>query len=75
MAATHLNLYMSTAVEDWASLTGIDDQLGITHYFLGIIISEVLGCTEPDPRMYAAGSQSMNLHLRTASSSTRTLTS
>jgi HAD superfamily hydrolase (TIGR01509 family) len=52
---------MCVVSDNWASLTGIYDQLGITHYFEAVVISEVLGCTKPDPRMYAAGRQSMGL--------------
>jgi putative hydrolase of the HAD superfamily len=36
-------------------------RLDIEHYFAGFVISEVLGCRKPDPRMYAAGSDLLGL--------------
>jgi putative hydrolase of the HAD superfamily len=35
--------------------------LDIERYFEGFVISEVLGCRKPDPRMYAAGSDLLGL--------------
>lgn len=35
--------------------------LDIERYFQGFVISEVMGCCKPDPRMYAAGSDLLGL--------------
>jgi putative hydrolase of the HAD superfamily len=47
--------------DSWAGLEKLFEQLGIARYFEGFVISEVLGCTKPDPRMYAAGSDLLGL--------------
>ncbi|MEV6630714.1 HAD-IA family hydrolase [Actinoplanes sp. NPDC051470] len=47
---------MSVVSDNWAA--GFDEtfrELGIARFFAGYVISELMGCTKPDPRMYAAG--------------------
>ena len=52
---------MSVVSDTWAGLEGTFDELDIAHHFEGFAISEVLGCREPDPRMYAAGRRALGL--------------
>ncbi|MBE1605301.1 HAD-IA family hydrolase [Actinopolymorpha pittospori] len=52
---------MSVVSDNWAGLELGYRALGIEHYFAGFVISEVLGCCKPDPRMYAAGSDLLGL--------------
>lgn len=47
--------------DTWAGLEAHYRQLGIEQYFEGFVISELMGCRKPDPRMYAAGSQLLGL--------------
>jgi HAD superfamily hydrolase (TIGR01509 family) len=52
---------MSVVSDSWAGLDDIFRSLDIDQYFTGFVISEVLGCNKPDPRMYAAGSDLLDL--------------
>jgi putative hydrolase of the HAD superfamily len=52
---------MSVVSDTWAGLEALFRSLGIEQYFAGFVISEVLGCNKPDPRMYAAGSALLGL--------------
>jgi putative hydrolase of the HAD superfamily len=52
---------MAVVSDNWAGLEHLYRALGIEHYFAGFVISEVLGCCKPDPRMYAAGSELLGL--------------
>ena len=52
---------MSVVSDNWAGLAGLFRSLDIEHYFAGFVISEVLGCCKPDPRMYAAGRELLGL--------------
>jgi FMN phosphatase YigB (HAD superfamily) len=52
---------MSVVSDTWAGLDAQFRELGIAPYFDGFVISEVLGCRKPDPRMYAAGSDLLGL--------------
>lgn len=52
---------MSVVSDAWAGLEGLFRSLGIEQYFAGFVISEVLGCRKPDPRMYAAGRELLGL--------------
>jgi HAD superfamily hydrolase (TIGR01509 family) len=52
---------MSVVSDTWAGLKSVFCDLGIERYFEGFVISEVLGCRKPDPRMYAAGSDLLGL--------------
>lgn len=52
---------MAIVSDAWPELTALYEQLGLRHYFATIVISAVLGCRKPDPRMYAAGSDGLGL--------------
>jgi len=56
-----LGVRMSVVSDTWAGLDVSFHQAGIGHYFEGFVMSEVLGCRKPDPRMYAAGSDLLGL--------------
>jgi putative hydrolase of the HAD superfamily len=53
---------MSVVSDTWAGLEVTFRSLDIEQYFAGFVISEVLGCRKPDPRMYAAGSDLLGLN-------------
>jgi beta-phosphoglucomutase-like phosphatase (HAD superfamily) len=46
---------------NWAGLEVHYRELDIERYFEGFVISEMMGCYEPDPRMYAASSDLLGL--------------
>jgi putative hydrolase of the HAD superfamily len=52
---------MAVVSDSWAGLEDLFEELGIARYFRGFVISEVLGCRKPDPRMYRAGSDLLGL--------------
>jgi putative hydrolase of the HAD superfamily len=52
---------MAVVSDNWAGLEDAYRELGIEWYFAGFVISEVLGCRKPDPRMYAAGRDLLGL--------------
>jgi putative hydrolase of the HAD superfamily len=52
---------MAVVSDNWAGLEDVYRDLSIEQYFAGFVISEVLGCNKPDPRMYAAGSELLGL--------------
>jgi putative hydrolase of the HAD superfamily len=52
---------MSVVSDAWAGLELAFRALDIERYFAGFVISQVLGCRKPDPRMYAAGSALLGL--------------
>jgi putative hydrolase of the HAD superfamily len=52
---------MVVVSDNWAGLELHYRTLDIERYFEGFVISEVLGCCKPDPRMYAAGSDLLGL--------------
>lgn len=54
-------LPMCVVSDNWASLEDVYRSLDLHEYFAGFVISEVLGCRKPDPRMYAAGSDLLGL--------------
>ena len=56
-----LGLPMAVVSDTWVGLDALFRELDIERYFAGFVISEVLGCNKPDPRMYAAGSDLLNL--------------
>ena len=56
-----LGVRMSVVSDTWAGLDVGFHEAGIGHYFEGFVMSEVLGCRKPDPRMYAAGSDLLGL--------------
>ena len=54
-------LAMCVVSDNWAGLEDVYRRLDLYRYFAGFVISEVLGCRKPDPRMYAAGSGLLGL--------------
>jgi HAD superfamily hydrolase (TIGR01509 family) len=52
---------MVVVSDNWAGLEDGYRELGLERYFAGFVISEVLGCIKPDPRMYAAGRELLGL--------------
>jgi putative hydrolase of the HAD superfamily len=52
---------MSVVSDSWAGLEAMFRSLDIEQYFAGFVISEVLGCRKPDPRMFAAGRELLGL--------------
>jgi HAD superfamily hydrolase (TIGR01509 family) len=53
-------LAMAVVSDAWPNLPDIHTALGIQHFFSGYAISSVVGCSKPDPRMYAAGARALN---------------
>jgi putative hydrolase of the HAD superfamily len=47
---------MAIVSDSWPGLEGLYRQLGLDRYFQAFVISAVLGCRKPHPRMYRAGS-------------------
>lgn len=47
--------------DNWATLPSTYEKLGLTRYVDAFVISEMLGCCKPDPRMYRAGSDALGL--------------
>jgi putative hydrolase of the HAD superfamily len=52
---------MAIVSDNWPGLEGLYRQLGLHTYFQAFVISAVLGCRKPDPRMYRAGSDALGL--------------
>jgi HAD superfamily hydrolase (TIGR01509 family) len=52
---------MAIVSDNWAGFEVLLRRLGIEHFFAGIVLSEVLGCRKPDPRMYEAGRAAVGL--------------
>jgi putative hydrolase of the HAD superfamily len=52
---------MVVVSDNWVGLEVHYRELDIERYFEGFVISEVMGCRKPDPRMYAAGSDLLGL--------------
>jgi HAD superfamily hydrolase (TIGR01509 family) len=52
---------MAVVSDTWAGLDETFRQLGVAEFFAGFVISELMGCRKPDPRMYAAGSDVLGL--------------
>ncbi|MGN9908565.1 HAD family hydrolase [Phytohabitans sp. LJ34] len=52
---------MAVVSDNWAGLEAHYRQLDIERYFEGFVISELMGCRKPDPRMYATGSDLLGL--------------
>jgi putative hydrolase of the HAD superfamily len=52
---------MAVVSDTWAGMELHYRELGIEQYFEGFVISELMGCRKPDPRMYAAGSDMLGL--------------
>jgi HAD superfamily hydrolase (TIGR01509 family) len=52
---------MAIVSDNWPGMEGLYRQLGLNDYFQAFVISAVLGCRKPDPRMYRAGSDALGL--------------
>jgi HAD superfamily hydrolase (TIGR01509 family) len=52
---------MVVVSDAWPDLDDLYQQLDLRHYFDALVISAVLGCRKPDPRMYRAGSDALGL--------------
>jgi putative hydrolase of the HAD superfamily len=52
---------MAVVSDNWPGLEGLYRRLGLDTYFRAFVISSVLGCRKPDPRMYRAGSDALGL--------------
>jgi HAD superfamily hydrolase (TIGR01509 family) len=52
---------MAVVSDSWPELVDLFGQLDLQKYFPTIVISAVLGCRKPDPRMYRAGSDGVGL--------------
>jgi putative hydrolase of the HAD superfamily len=52
---------MAIVSDNWPGLEGLYRQLDLHTYFQAFVISAVLGCNKPDPRMYRAGSDALGL--------------
>jgi putative hydrolase of the HAD superfamily len=52
---------MAVVSDNWPGLEGLYRRLGLDAYFQAFVISAVLGCRKPDPRMYRAGSDALGL--------------
>jgi putative hydrolase of the HAD superfamily len=52
---------MAVVSDSWPGLEGLYRELGLDAYFEAFVISAVLGCRKPDPRMYRAGSDALGL--------------
>jgi FMN phosphatase YigB (HAD superfamily) len=52
---------MAIVSDNWPGLEHLYRRLGLHAYFQGFVVSAVLGCRKPDPRMYRAGSDALGL--------------
>jgi putative hydrolase of the HAD superfamily len=52
---------MAIVSDSWPGLEQLYRRLGLDIYFQAFVISAVLGCNKPDPRMYRAGSEALGL--------------
>jgi FMN phosphatase YigB (HAD superfamily) len=52
---------MAVVSDNWPGLERLYRRLGLDTYFQAFVISAVLGCRKPDPRMYRAGSDALGL--------------
>lgn len=52
---------MAVVSDAWPNLRDMHRKLGIGSFFEGHAISAEVGCTKPDPRMYAAGAEVLGL--------------
>jgi HAD superfamily hydrolase (TIGR01509 family) len=57
----HAGVRMSVVSDAWPELVDLFAALDLDRYFRGFAISAVLGCTKPDPRMYAEGRRLLDL--------------
>jgi putative hydrolase of the HAD superfamily len=52
---------MCLVTDNWRGIERLYEQLELARFFKGFVVSEVLGCRKPDPRMYAAGADALGL--------------
>jgi putative hydrolase of the HAD superfamily len=52
---------MAVVSDAWPDLDDLFRRLELRGYFVTMVISAVLGCRKPDPRMYRAGSDALGL--------------
>ena len=52
---------MAVVSDSWPNLEAMYEQLGLREFFDGFAISTILGCRKPDPRMYRAGRELVDL--------------
>jgi putative hydrolase of the HAD superfamily len=52
---------MGVVSDNWAGLDAVYRSLDLERYFVGFVISEVLGCRKPDARMFVTGSELLGL--------------
>ena len=52
---------MAIVSDNWPGLEGLYRRLGLDAYFQAFAVSAVLGCNNPDSRMYRAGSDALGL--------------
>jgi putative hydrolase of the HAD superfamily len=52
---------MAVISDNWPGLEELYRRLGLDTYFQAFVISAVLGCRKPDPRMYRAGNDALGL--------------
>jgi putative hydrolase of the HAD superfamily len=51
---------MCVVSDNWKGLDAVLD-VGVGSYFSGVVVSQVIGCNKPDPRMYTAGRRLLGL--------------
>jgi HAD superfamily hydrolase (TIGR01509 family) len=52
---------MAIVSDNWAGIEQVLEALGLREFFDVFVISEVMGCSKPDSRMYRAGSDGLGL--------------
>lgn len=52
---------MAIVSDNWPTLEDLYRDLDLHRYFDCFVVSAILGCTKPDPRMYRAGSDGLGL--------------
>jgi HAD superfamily hydrolase (TIGR01509 family) len=56
-----IGVRMAVVSDNQPGLETLHDGLGLAHFFESYAISAELGCTKPDPRIYAHASDSLGL--------------
>jgi putative hydrolase of the HAD superfamily len=54
-------IHLAIVSDNWAGLEEAFVGLGLRRFFDVFVVSEVMGCRKPDPRMYRAGSDGLGL--------------
>jgi HAD superfamily hydrolase (TIGR01509 family) len=52
---------VAVVTDNWSTIRDLYADLGLSDSIDAFVISEELGCTKPDPRMYRAGSDALGL--------------